>query len=88
MTSSRLRATWAGFSRPSVLAVGFIEPRPPTKADTLPSGGLWIRGIKHDRVPHQRPQQRRAGEALQPSGQFDRRFLLIVETLANLHTRS
>jgi ATP-dependent DNA ligase len=27
---------------------GFIAPCLPTKADTLPSGGLWIHEIKHD----------------------------------------
>jgi bifunctional non-homologous end joining protein LigD len=31
----------------TVLA-GFIAPCLPTKADTLPSGGLWIHEIKHD----------------------------------------
>ena len=30
------------------LPAGFIEPCLPTKADTLPSGGLWIHEIKHD----------------------------------------
>jgi bifunctional non-homologous end joining protein LigD len=39
------------------------------------------------RVPHHRPQERRGGEALQPND-FTRRFPLIVETLANLRTRS
>ena len=27
---------------------GFIAPCLPTKADTLPSGGLWLHEIKHD----------------------------------------
>jgi hypothetical protein len=30
------------------LPAGFIVPCLPTKADTLPSGGLWIHEIKHD----------------------------------------
>jgi ATP-dependent DNA ligase len=30
------------------LAPGFIEPCLPTKADRLPSGGLWLHEIKHD----------------------------------------
>jgi ATP-dependent DNA ligase len=30
------------------LPAGFIEPCLPTKADTLPSGGLWVHEIKHD----------------------------------------
>jgi hypothetical protein len=30
------------------LPAGFIEPCLPTKADTLPSGGLWLHEIKHD----------------------------------------
>ena len=30
------------------LPAGFIAPCLPTKADTLPSGGLWILEIKHD----------------------------------------
>jgi ATP-dependent DNA ligase len=30
------------------LPAGFIAPCLPTKADTLPSGGLWLHEIKHD----------------------------------------
>jgi ATP-dependent DNA ligase len=30
------------------LPTGAIEPCLPTKADTLPSGGLWVHEIKHD----------------------------------------
>jgi ATP-dependent DNA ligase len=30
------------------LPAGFIAPCLPTKADILPSGGLWIHEIKHD----------------------------------------
>jgi bifunctional non-homologous end joining protein LigD len=31
-----------------ILPAGFIAPCLPTKADTLPSGGVWIHEIKHD----------------------------------------
>jgi hypothetical protein len=41
------------------LPAGFIAPRLPTKAITLPSGGMWLHEIKHD-VPHHCPQERRA----------------------------
>jgi ATP-dependent DNA ligase len=34
--------------RMRTLPAGFIEPCLPTKADTLPSGGLWIHEVKHD----------------------------------------
>ena len=34
--------------RMRTLPAGFIEPGLPTKADTLPSGGLWLHEIKHD----------------------------------------
>jgi len=30
------------------LPAGFIAPCLPTKAHTLPSGGLWLHEIKHD----------------------------------------
>jgi ATP-dependent DNA ligase len=35
---------------------GFIAPCLPTKAHTLPSGGLWLHEIKHDgfRLSHAR----------------------------------
>jgi|SRR6516164_6493363 hypothetical protein len=49
-------------ARPRTLPTGFIAPCLPTKADTLPSGGLWLHEIKHDR-----PQEWRAGEAIQPA---------------------
>ena len=32
-----------------------VEPCLPTKADTLPSGGLWLHEIKHDGFRVQRP---------------------------------
>jgi ATP-dependent DNA ligase len=34
--------------RMRTLPAGFIEPCLPTKAETLPSGGLWLHEIKHD----------------------------------------
>jgi ATP-dependent DNA ligase len=34
--------------RMRTLPSSFIEPCLPTKADTLPSDGLWIHEIKHD----------------------------------------
>jgi ATP-dependent DNA ligase len=33
---------------PRLLPAGFIAPCLPTKAHTLPSGGLWLHEIKHD----------------------------------------
>jgi hypothetical protein len=40
--------------RMRTLPPGFIAPCLPTKAETLPSGGLWLHEIKHDgfRGPH------------------------------------
>jgi bifunctional non-homologous end joining protein LigD len=35
-------------ARPRTLPTGFIAPCLPTKARTLPSGGLWLHEIKHD----------------------------------------
>jgi bifunctional non-homologous end joining protein LigD len=35
-------------ARPRSLPTGFISPCLPTKADTLPSGGLWLHEIKYD----------------------------------------
>ena len=35
-------------ARPRTLPTGFIAPCLPTKANTLPSGGLWLHAIKHD----------------------------------------
>jgi bifunctional non-homologous end joining protein LigD len=34
--------------RQRTLPTGPIEPCLPTKADTPPSGGLWLHEIKHD----------------------------------------
>jgi bifunctional non-homologous end joining protein LigD len=68
---------------------GFIEPCLPTKADTLPSGGLWIHEIKHDGF---RIVARKDGAQVRlysrPGNDLTSRFPLIVETLANLRSRS
>src|SRR5690349_2936465 len=37
-------------ARPRTLPTGFIAPCLPTKAHTLPSGGLWLHEIKHDGI--------------------------------------
>jgi bifunctional non-homologous end joining protein LigD len=75
--------------RMSALPAGFIEPCLPTKANTLPSGGLWLNEIKHDGF---RIIARKNGAQVRlysrPSNDFTQRFPLIVETLANLRTRS
>jgi bifunctional non-homologous end joining protein LigD len=71
------------------LPVGFIEPCLPTKADKLPSGGLWVHEIKHDGF---RIIARKNGAQVRlysrPGNDLTDRFRLIVETLANLRTRS
>jgi bifunctional non-homologous end joining protein LigD len=75
--------------RMRTLPAGFIEPCLPTKADTLPSGGLWIHEIKHDGF---RIIARKNGAQVKlysrPGNDLTGRFPLIVETLANLRTRS
>jgi hypothetical protein len=66
-----------------------IEPCLPTKADRLPSGGLWIHEIKHDGF---RIVARKNGAQVKlysrPGNDLTGRFPLIVETLTNLPTRS
>jgi ATP-dependent DNA ligase len=37
-------------ARPRTLPTGFIAPCLPTKADTLPSGGLWLHEINGFRI--------------------------------------
>jgi ATP-dependent DNA ligase len=75
--------------RMSTLSAGFIAPCLPTKADTLPTGGLWVHEIKHDGF---RIIARKNGAQVRlysrPGNDFTGRFPLIVETLANLRTRS
>src|SRR5262245_43373808 len=75
--------------RQRTLPTGPIEPCLPTKADTLPSGGLWIHEIKHDGF---RIVARKNGAQVRlysrPGNDLTDRFRLIVETLANLRARS
>ena len=71
------------------LPAGFIEPCLPTKADTLPSGGLWVHEIKHDGsgiIARKNGAQVKLYS--RPRNDLTCRFPLIVETLANLRTRS
>jgi bifunctional non-homologous end joining protein LigD len=76
-------------ARSRTLPTGFIAPCLPTKAHTLPSGGLWLHEIKHDGF---RIIARKEGERVRlysrPGNDFTRRFPLIVETLARLRSRS
>src|SRR5262249_58757178 len=76
-------------SRQRTLPTGPIAPCLPTKADTLPSGGLWLHEIKHDGF---RIIARKDGPRVRlysrPGNDFTRRFPLIVETLARLRSRS
>ena len=76
-------------ARPRTLPTGFIAPCLPTKAHTLPSGGLWLHEIKHDGF---RIIACKDGERVRlysrPGNDFTRRFPLIVETLACLRSRS
>jgi ATP-dependent DNA ligase len=69
-------------ARPRNLPTGFIAPCLPTKAHTLPSGGLWLHEIKHDGF---RIIARKDGERVRlysrPGNDFTRRFPLIVEAL-------
>jgi bifunctional non-homologous end joining protein LigD len=71
------------------LPPGFIAPCLPTKADTLPSGGLWIHEIKHDGF---RIIARKNGGQVRlysrPGNDLTDRFALIVEGLARLRPRS
>src|SRR5262249_11285089 len=71
------------------LPAGFIAPCLPTKADTLPSGDLWLHEIKHDGF---RIIARKTGAQVRlysrPGNDLTRRFPLIVETLARLRSRS
>ena len=75
--------------RMRTLPAGFIEPCLPTKADTLPSGGLWLHEIKHDGF---RVVARKNGAQVKlysrPGNDLTYRFPLIVETLARLRSRS
>jgi bifunctional non-homologous end joining protein LigD len=71
------------------LPAGFIEPCLPTKANTLPSGGLWLHEIKHDGF---RIVARKNGVHVRlysrPGNDLTERFTLIAEALARLRTCS
>jgi bifunctional non-homologous end joining protein LigD len=71
------------------LPAGFIAPCLPIKANTLPSGGLWIHEIKHAGF---RIVARKNGAQVRlysrAGNDLTDRFPVIVETLANLRTRS
>jgi ATP-dependent DNA ligase len=71
------------------IPAGFIEPCLPTKADTLPSGGLWIHEIKHDGL---RIIARKDGPQVKlysrPGNDLTYRFPLIVEALTALRSHS
>jgi bifunctional non-homologous end joining protein LigD len=71
------------------LPAGFIAPCLPTKTDKLPSGSQCLHEIKHDGF---RVIARKTGAQVRlysrPGNDLTRRFLLIVETLARLRSRS
>jgi bifunctional non-homologous end joining protein LigD len=71
------------------LPAGFIAPCLPTKAQTPPSGGLWLHEIKHDGF---RVVARKDGDRVRlysrPGNDLTYRFPLIVEALARLRSRS
>src|SRR5262245_32722715 len=75
--------------RMRTLPSGFIEPCLPIKADTLPSGGLWLHEIKHDGF---RIVARKIGAQVRlysrPGNDLTDRFRLIVETVVRLRSRS
>jgi bifunctional non-homologous end joining protein LigD len=71
------------------LPAGFIAPCLPTKAQTPPSGVLWLHEIKHDGF---RIVARKDGDRVRlysrPGNDLTYRFPLIVESLARLRSRS
>jgi bifunctional non-homologous end joining protein LigD len=71
------------------LPPGFIAPCLPTSASRPPSGGLWLHEIKHDgfRVIA-RKEGKRVKLYSRPGNDLTKRFPFIVETLANLRSRS
>ena len=70
------------------LPAGFIAPCLPTKADTLPSGEMWLHEIKHDGF---RVIARKDGDCVRlysrPGNDMTRRFPLIAEALTGLRSR-
>jgi bifunctional non-homologous end joining protein LigD len=71
------------------LPAGFIAPCLPTKADTLPSGEIWLHEIKHDgfRIIGRKDRDR-VRLYSRPGNDLTYRFPLIVEALARLRSRS
>src|SRR5438105_12161143 len=71
------------------LPLGFIAPCLPTKAPQPPSGDAWLHEIKHDgfRVIA-RKDSNRVRLYSRPGNDLTSRFLLIVEALARLRSRS
>ena len=72
-----------------VLPTGFIAPCLPTKADSPPSGSVWLHEIKHDGF---RLMARKDGDHVRlysrPGNSLTERFPLIVEALLRLRSRS
>jgi ATP-dependent DNA ligase len=68
---------------------GGLPPCLPTKADTPPSGGLWVHEIKHDGF---RVIARKDGPRVRlysrPGNDLTDRFPQIIEALARLQSRS
>jgi bifunctional non-homologous end joining protein LigD len=71
------------------LPPGFVPPCLPSKATTPPSGAVWLHEIKHDGF---RVIARKDGNSVRlysrPGNDLTSRFLLIVEALARLRSRS
>jgi bifunctional non-homologous end joining protein LigD len=86
---TRIRALVALLRSTLRKPAGFIAPCLPTKADTPPSGGLWVHEIKHDGF---RVIARKDGPRVRlysrPGNDLTDRFTLIVEALARLRSRS
>jgi bifunctional non-homologous end joining protein LigD len=82
-------ACYFGIMLSRTLPTGFIAPCLPTKAQTPPSGGLWLHEIKHDGF---RIVARKDGDRVRlysrPGNDLTYRFPLIVEALARLRSRS
>jgi bifunctional non-homologous end joining protein LigD len=75
--------------RPRVLPSGFIAPCLPSSAPRPPSGELWLHEIKHDGFRMiARKDSDRVRLYSRPGNDLTKRFPFIVETLANLRSRS
>ena len=70
--------------RQRTLPTGFITPCLPTKADELPSGGLWIHEIKHDgfRIIGRKDRER-VRLYSRPGNDFTSSFPRIVQAMAH-----